>query len=772
MYRPFLALAIGLACASTVSAQAFVENVSPPAMRRGATTRVTVVGAEIAQIVGLWTSLPEGVVKATVVNQGDGKVGQFDVHVADSAPLGLYGLRVATTAGLSNVHLFVIDDLPLVSAESLPIENGRRTVTLPAAVWGAFREAQVDRFAVQIAAGERVAIETVGGRLGKDADPLVSIYDSRGRLLVQSDNDVGLFFDSRFEHTFVESGTYTVELSDSRYQGSPYWNYLLRLGKFPAARVTLPMAVRAGEKTTLKFPELPGEAFSFEVPTHLPRGGLFAAYRRPSDNASCWFHSLVHDGVDTVEAEPNDLADQATKATVPGLLHGCIGRPGDRDAFVFELAKGQKVEFRAETRTIGSAADVELTVFGVKGNEIRRVDDVLLDEASLSLVAPEAGQYRLEIRDMSGGGGPAFVYRVEARAGGPHIELASAFADFTAPQGSYQSLPVTVTRTEYPGPIELTLIGAPAGVTLEPSVIPEGANDVICALRVPATVSTGLYSFRIEGHAKLEGGELSATAKTQPMIDRQLANVDLIKYGLRENQRYLPPSLTENIALMVTPPAPFTFELPDTVVTLARYQSSAFPLETKQFAELDGPITFASRGGPVGRKSQLRIQVYTELPPATREQPNVKGQIFARNLAQVAKSRIEIDATAVQKGRKVTLTRSFQLDLKTAFEVLPDPAPVTVLPGELAKLKLAVNRLPAFKGEVTITPTPVAGLDFPESVTIPANQGSTELEVKIPADFRPGRLNIRMQATGQVEKFQEELNFNLAIEVKKPEVKK
>ena len=37
------------------------------------------------------------------------------MKVGPDAPLGVYGLRLATGSGLSNVKLFLIDDLPTVA---------------------------------------------------------------------------------------------------------------------------------------------------------------------------------------------------------------------------------------------------------------------------------------------------------------------------------------------------------------------------------------------------------------------------------------------------------------------------------------------------------------------------------------------------------------------------------------------------------------------------------------------------------------------------------
>ena len=59
----------------------------------------------------------------------------------------------------------------------------------------------------------------------------------------------------------------------------------------------------------------------------------------------------------------------------------------------------------------------------------------------------------------------------------------------------------------------------------------------------------------------------------------------------------LPPTLTDRIAILVTPPSPYTFELPDRLVVLPRYLETTFRLETTRLAGFDAPITFVARGG-------------------------------------------------------------------------------------------------------------------------------------------------------------------------------
>src|SRR6516164_4206789 len=143
---------ICLAGSSSLRAQGFVEHVEPPVLQRGKTTRVTLVGSELGKAVGLWTGLPTGAVKAILAKPDSADLAVFEVTVAPDAPPGICGVRLATEDGLSNACLMLIDDLPVQAAPS----EKAKAVKLPVALWGRCRQAEVDRFAIDVSAGQRV----------------------------------------------------------------------------------------------------------------------------------------------------------------------------------------------------------------------------------------------------------------------------------------------------------------------------------------------------------------------------------------------------------------------------------------------------------------------------------------------------------------------------------------------------------------------------------------------------------------------------------------
>jgi hypothetical protein len=747
--------------------QGFVEHLEPPALERGLTTRVTVVGTGLGKALDLWTNLPAGAVRATPIGESTSTRAVFDVTVGAHAPVGICGVRLATGDGLSNAFLALIDDLPVRPAPTT--EAGPARITLPVALWGRFREATVDRFAITVAAGQRVSFEAVGNRLGKDVDPLLTIRDAQGQVVLERDNDPGLFFDCRFEHTFAEAGIYIVEVRDARFHGLEHGYYVLRLGRFPAARVAVPAAVGTGRRAALLLPELAGAAVGLEVPSGPATQFFDGVLRRPGDEGSAWLPLEATDAAVTVHQEPGTTVAQATPARLPGLLCGVLRKPGESNYYRLELTKGQKIQVRAEARAFNSPADLELAITDAAGKELRRVSENAQEEIVLDFAAGTPGSYGLRVRDLNRDGGPAFAYRLEVRTGQPLVQATAEVEGLTVPRGSYQPVPLTVTRTDYAGPIALTLLGAPPGVLLTPAEIGEGVSSVVCKLTAAIDTPLGLHTLQILARPALAADAKPVLARTRPQIDRQIVNVDLIPHAPREDQRRLPPALADRFALQVTPPAPFSLELPEPLLTLGRYQHADFPIVTTRMPGFDGPITFRAKGGQLADKQEGRTRVYAELPPATATQPRTVGSIHSRILTNLVKHRVEVTGAGVYQGRCVALTRTFDLDIRTAFTVNAEPAKVTVEPGAAVKVRLSVERLKSFDGDVTVQLSPVPGLTLPEKVVFARGQSDMEMEINVAPERTPGRQNINLSATAVVNGFEEEQRGGrFEIEVSKP----
>ncbi len=776
-------LAFALICAlvlpAVASAQGFVESVSPPVLECGKTARVTFVGHGLAPGLDVWHSLQSGALVAKPVESRPDRV-VFDVTAAKDAPVGVCGLRVATRDGLTNAVLFHVEDLPVRGQVA---GNNPVSVPLPTCVWGTFLEGRCDRYAITVAAGETVSFEAVSNRLGRDADPLLTIRDSANKFVTERDNDSGLYFDFRFEHVFEKAGTYTVEIRDARFKASGHHHYILRMGRFPPERVSIGTAtLPPSELTTLFFQprKRPGDNGSSWCPVSPPQGPLQSAKE---------FDELRDSALSQATSGPAQVAFfftptranpflpleklistgrlQATSAVVPGTLCGTLKKPGQRQAFAFKLEKGQNIYVRGEAKSLDSPVDLDFALVDRTGRELRRPNESRDgSEPSLDFTAPATGEYGLVVRDVLRDGSDSHAYRLVVRDKPFPPILTAEVEGFTIPQGSYQPAPLLITRTGKSGPIKLSLIGAPTGLKLTPDEIPEGASTLVCKLEADGNSPLGLHTIQLVGEC---GGE-KFLVTTRPLIDKKLFNIDLIPIGLREDQTRLPPSLGDRFAVQVTPRSPFTFELTEQTVTLCRYQGAAIPAVTTRANGFDGPIRFQAVGGQLADKNEGRTRVYADFPEATAKDPNVSGVVVSKILSNIGKTRIEVTASGTNQGRTVSLTRTFTLDLVTAFSFMPEQEKVSLLPGESITARLAILRTNNFHGPMTVQLSPLQGVEFPETVTIPKEQNSVEFPVKVSADAQPRRQGITAHAVGDVDGFEEELRGQpIEIEVKKVE---
>jgi hypothetical protein len=749
-------------------------------VERGKTARVTFIGKDLGHGLDVWHSLSKGALTAKPVSSEPNKL-VFDITASADAPVGVCGVRIATRDGLTNTVLFHVEDLPVRGnvASDKPV-----SLTLPGCVWSTFLEGTLHRYTITVGANERVSFEAVANRLGKDADPLLTIRDAAGKFVAEHDNDAGLYFDFRFSHTFEKAGTYTLEVRDARLRASEHHHYILRIGKFPAERVAVPSAL--------------------EVKDRLP-GSFFQQVKRPGDAGSTWLPVAVTEGPVTVAKDFDPTIDtalsqatsgpvwlamrfspmrgnpflvlerslehgslQPTPAKVPGVLCGVLKQPGRRQAFAVQLEKNQRIFLRAEARALNSPADLEVMIVDRTGREVRRSQETQ-GEISLDFTAGTPGTYGIVVRDILRDGSDSHAYRLTVRDKPFTPTITAEVEGLTVPQGNYQIVPLVVNRgqpAQPTGPIQLSLVGAPTGLKLTPDTISETENAVVCKIEADGATPAGLHTLQIIAECNGE----KFLVRTRPLIDKRYHNIDLIPIALREDQTQLPPSLTDRFAVQITPPSSFTFELAEKTVMLPRYQSSPIPIVTTRVAGFDGPISFTATGGQLADKNEGRTRVYAEFPDATAKQLSISGVVVSKILSNIGKVRIEVTATGTHQGRRVTLIRSFELDLTHAYKVTTDTPKVALLPGESAKVRVGVDRIKSFDGPVTLHLNTMQGLEAPEVVTIPKGQISVEFAVKAMPDAQPRKQNWQLTATADVSGFEEELRAApVEIEVKKVE---
>jgi len=171
----------------------------------------------------------------------------YRVTLPPTVPVGIYGLRLATGGGISNLRLVMVDDLPTGydngANKSL---DAAQEISVPVAIDGACEAESYDYYKINGVAGQRITVEVVARRLGYPLDPVIRLLDATGRELAYSDDAPGIGSDCRFAYTLPTVGTYFLELRDIRYQGGGTHRYRMRIGNFPLASTTYPLGGRRG----------------------------------------------------------------------------------------------------------------------------------------------------------------------------------------------------------------------------------------------------------------------------------------------------------------------------------------------------------------------------------------------------------------------------------------------------------------------------------------------------------------------------------------------
>ena len=121
----------------------------------------------------------------------------------------------------------------------------------------------------------------------------------------------------------------------------------------------------------------------------------------------------VVDLENSIEQEPNESIQQATKAAAPVAFNGVLASKTDVDFFGFTATKGQSLDIHVWARRLRSDLDSVLILYNAQGGAIASNDDTGGPDSFIRFAVPADGEYFLEVRDHLRRGGNAFHYRIE-----------------------------------------------------------------------------------------------------------------------------------------------------------------------------------------------------------------------------------------------------------------------------------------------------------------------------------------------------------------------
>jgi hypothetical protein len=714
--------------------------VAPLGVQRGTAIELTLAGANLAEPIALWTSIPGA--KATFptdANNGkDNAKLRVKLEVPKDATMGYHSIRLATSRGMSNFRLFCVDDLPQVLQQETNRDKAKpQAVTVPCVVVGRANAEATDWYKITATANQRLSFEVLGRRLGSAFDPQLTIYDAKtGRELPEgfSNDAPGCQTDPRLTVTFKDAGDYLVAVRDVTYRGGADFYYRLRIGDFPCATTPMPLAIKRGAKASIGFagPNVDGvPAVEVQAPTD-PAVNTIWVTPKGTNGLHGWPVALAVSDIDeVVEQEPNNEPAKANRVPVPGGVSARFQEKGDIDHFVFAAKKGERLVIEAQTQELYSPTEVFMTLKDAKGTQLAATNPMAA--ARLDFNPPADGDYTLAVEHLLNWGGPAESYRVTITPYTPGFNLQLRLDRWDTVQGGSVSIPVYLSaRRDYTGPIEVSVIGPP-GITGQATikngqpVAPPAPNvppSVLLPITVKADVPVGGHNLIIQGKATINGKPVVAYASVRHIVSQNMANLP-----------YPPRTMYHQVGLAVTPKPPFTLA--------AKFDAAEYLRGGPAMA------TITATRDP-GFTEQINVSA-TGLPPAVAPglkniaagQNEVKVQLNVAANAPIGQFAVSFVGTAKHQGKDVGFTAPpAPLVIALPFTLAVSPAPFKIAQGSKATLKVTATRKGGYQGPIAVELRGLPANVTAPKATIPQGQLSVDIEVSaaanVPLGNKPG----------------------------------
>ena len=524
----FVLLSAVLATATHIAfAQPALTHAVPAAARPGQAVDITLHGAKLDGILNFWSSFPAKIELVPVpAEQKDVASRVCKVTLDGQVPVGIGGIIVANPAGTSDPLFVMVDDLPSVADSGQNHAAAQAQVlTLPVAVDGACDGTAFDYYKFAAKKDQRVSVEVIAARMASALDPIVRLLDAAGKELLLADDDPSFGADCRFSIAIPADGEYVLELRDNQFRGGG--RYRLRVGDFPLVSAPYPLGGRFGSTMRFRFSGPMADAalpVFLRIPDDGPAGRQSIAAKLANGQSSGMATIVTSRLPDIVEAEPNNDLKVATLTSLPCAVNGTFQEARDRDFYQFAATKGQAMQFRAVSRSLGSPSYLMMRILNADGGQLAESPINDADETTVSFTFPADGMYGLSVEDLLNRGGPEFAYRVEIEPNdGFSLTLKqepTTRTKFTPPTNNGGlALTMTVARRGYDGPIQLAIEAPVAGYSLLNGIIPEKAAEHRVVILAPAGQAVGaLNVLRMVGTATINGRAFQTAMATTPAL--------------------------------------------------------------------------------------------------------------------------------------------------------------------------------------------------------------------------------------------------------------
>lgn len=453
----------------------------------------------------------------------------LQVTIAPDAAIGNREIRLLSPAGFSNPLLFQVGDLPEISEASGTYTKNTHIPSLPVLLNGQMLPGEVKEFSFSAKKGQRLVFAVQARALIPylaDAVPgwfqaVLSLFDSKGKKLAFLD-DYQFSPDPVLVYDVLKDDDYKLEIRDSIYRGRQDFVYRLSVGELPFLQSIFPLGGYASSTTRVEVAgvNLPSQ----KIDVVAGQGDLETKWvsLQKDKHASNRLPFAVDTLPQLLEKEPNNDIQQAQAVRLPVIVNGRIDPPRDVDVFRFDGKKGDRIVVDVTARRMNSPLDSRITLTDQAGTVLQMNDDHddrasgLITHQADSFLAqelPSNGVYFVFIGDTQGKGGESYSYRMRLSPPQPDFALRVVPSMLSLPlNGMTQATVYAVRKDGFQGKINLSLDHAPKGCSLNPSSIPEDADNVHLTLLAGKMTELGVYFPVISGSARIQDKPISHVA--------------------------------------------------------------------------------------------------------------------------------------------------------------------------------------------------------------------------------------------------------------------
>ena len=512
-----------------IAAPPSVTGLFPSGAATESTAEITVTGKLNQPGTEVWTKHPG--LSFEIPESGEA----FKVTVAADAPAGLAWLRFHNADGAASLVPFVIGTLR-EQTESEPNNDLKKAARLegPRVINAKLGQGgDVDVFAIDLKKGQTlVSVIDANWRLAAPVDCVLQVLAPNGAVVEQVDDDRGN--DPQLAVTATVDGTWYVRVfgfpaapnSSIGFAGAATYRYRLTMTTGPYATHAIPSVVNAetGKLRLGGWNLSESLAGPLDVAADRDATMPFSHPSLPAEVPLARTENAV-----AVETEPCSR-EKPLQIAIGTVACGTVDEPGDEDSYAFTAKKGQRLQFRVESRSLGYPLDAQLRLIDSTGKQLAVNDDSGRNvfDPLLKFNVPADGDYRICLRDLFDNGGFRFAYRLFCEEQKPDVQLAVKSDAFTVRQTEELSIPVTVTRSNgFAEELSIELTGLPEGLTCEPvKSEAKGDSSKAVTLKFKADID------------KLFRGPIQVTTKTADGKSR-LATAPLATYKTNTTDLWL-----------------------------------------------------------------------------------------------------------------------------------------------------------------------------------------------------------------------------------------